>query len=284
MDLLNQIMESETQIKYNNLKIALTGMETVAVAFSAGVDSTFLLKAAFDALGKKAAGVFYDTVFQPSGEREMAIAIAKEIGIELIELEGFDIQNDAFRLNPENRCYFCKKKLFERILLESARRGYKTVVDGSNYDDLKDFRPGKKALLELGIRSPLQEAKLTKKEIRELSRAMGLPTWDKDALSCLATRIPFNEEVNLFKLRIIDQIESILRKSGFRNVRARLLKDTVSIEVDSSQVKLLSSEINKLPLFEIIQNTEYLNITVDQAGYRQGNLNPAGLSNNRVKE
>jgi pyridinium-3,5-biscarboxylic acid mononucleotide sulfurtransferase len=274
-------MESNIQEKYIKLKNTLTGMESVAVAFSGGVDSSLLLRAAFDALGKKAAGIFYDTVFQPSGEREMAIEIAKEIGIVLIELEGFDIQKDTFRLNPENRCYFCKKILFERILMESARLGYRTVIDGSNYDDLNDFRPGKKALLELGIRSPLQEVKLTKREIRELSRVIGLSTWDKDALSCLATRIPFNEEVNLFKLRIIDQTESILRKAGFRNVRARLLKDTVSIEVDPSQVELLSSEINKLTLWKIIQNTEYKQIIVDQAGYRQGNLNPVGYSVNK---
>jgi uncharacterized protein len=266
---VNDEIAAKQRILYFNLRRA----GRVAIAFSGGVDSTLLLRVAHDELGNDAIGIYCDSALQPSRERERIREIAGSTGAELIILEEFDLGEDVFRRNPENRCYLCKRLIFDRIIRVAKKHGFNTIADGSNADDRHDFRPGKKALLEMDVISPLQEAGLTKDEIRILSRHLGLPTWDKDALACLATRIPFHDEISPEKLRLIDGIEDLLVKRGYRNVRARLAGDRVSLEVRPDQVERLRSELLSLELEALIRNTSYIQIEIDPKGYRQGNMN-----------
>lgn len=176
-------MNNELKHKYELLKSYISQKETVAVAFSGGVDSTLLLKVSHDTLGKGALGIYCDSLLQPTREKEEVMSMAEKIGVTLIILKDLDISHEAFRKNPRNRCYLCKGLIFDHIIEEAGKYGVTHVFDGSNLDDLKDYRPGKKALAERGVISPLQEAGFTKKDVRQLSKELGLPTWDKDALA-----------------------------------------------------------------------------------------------------
>ena len=269
----NLIMNSDLKKKYEQLKNYISGKEGVAVAYSGGVDSSLLLKVSHDILGEKALGIYCDSILQPVREKAEVLSLAEKFGVNLIILEGVDISHEAFRNNPKNRCYLCKGLIFDRIINEAEKQGIACVFDGSNLDDLKDYRPGKKALNERGVISPLLEAGITKKEVRLLSKELGMPTWDKDALACLATRIPYNEEVTAEKLRLIDQIESLLVKEGFRNVRARLRGDAISIEVREDLISILKERISQFNLEDLIANTGFVRIIVDREGYQQGKMN-----------
>jgi uncharacterized protein len=268
-----EYLPKELRVKLELLKNLLLKQERLAVAFSGGVDSTLLLKVAFDVLGVNMIGVYSDSPLQAARERKDAIILAKEIGAELIVFKVNKLDHEAFRNNPANRCYLCKGLIFDEILKISRSKGFNTVADGSNHDDLSDYRPGVQALKERDIKSPLQEACLTKQEIRSISKYYGLPTWDKDALACLATRIPTGEIVNEQKLGMIDRAEEILVNKGFRNVRARHLGDTVRLEVRTDQVLRLSSN----PLFEEIvseiKNIGFLQVVINPNGYKQGSMN-----------
>jgi uncharacterized protein len=191
--------------KYEALQHILKEMGTVAVAYSGGVDSTFLLKVAYDVLKDNAVGILAVSPSFPSREYQRAVETAGLIGARLEIIHTNEMDNPDYTSNPVNRCYFCKSELFERIAEIAASGRYSNMVDGSNVDDLSDYRPGLKAVREKGVRSPLQEAGLTKSEIRELSRSLGLPTWDKDALACVSSRFPFGEKIELWKLKMVDQ-------------------------------------------------------------------------------
>jgi len=258
--------------KYQTLQNILKDMGSVAVAYSGGVDSTFLLKAAFDVLNNDAIGILAVSPSFPSREYQRAVETAEMIGARLEIIHTNEMDNPDYTSNPVNRCYFCKSELFERIAEIAASGKYRNMVDGSNMDDLSDYRPGLKAIREKGVRSPLQEAGLTKAEIRELSRSLGLPTWDKDALACLSSRFPFGEKIELWKLKMVDQAETYLSSLGFHNIRARHSGKSVKIEVDPSEVdRLLSPEI-RIPLLQFFKEIGYTTISVDLEGYQPGKL------------
>lgn len=258
--------------KYEALQHILKEMGTVAVAYSGGVDSTFLLKVAYDVLKDNAVGILAVSPSFPSREYQRAVETAGLIGARLEIIHTNEMDNPDYTSNPVNRCYFCKSELFERIAEIAASGRYHNMVDGSNVDDLSDYRPGLKAVREKGVRSPLQEAGLTKSEIRELSRSLGLPTWDKDALACLSSRFPFGEKIELWKLKMVDQAETYLSSLGFHNIRARHTGKSVKIEVDPSEVdRLLSPEI-RIPLVQYFREIGYTTISVDLEGYRSGKL------------
>lgn len=261
----------DTMQKYENLKAILTEMKEVVVAYSGGVDSAFLLKVAHDVLGDNAYGVLAISPTYPSREFEKAKETAAVIGARIKIIETNELEDEKFKNNPVNRCYFCKSELFTRIVAES--RQFKNFVDGSNFDDKGDYRPGMKALDEKGIRSPLQEAQLTKAEIRELSKMLGLPTWDKDALACLSSRFPYGENIDIEKLRVVDEIENFLYDLGFRNIRARHQKNTLKIEVQPSHIAKFFQDDVRTQVVNKAKGLGYKYVTVDLEGYRQGSMN-----------
>lgn len=263
----------DVQQKYEKLKAILSEMKEVVVAYSGGVDSAFLLKVAHDVLGENAYGVLAISPTYPSREFEKAKNTAAFIGARIKIIETHELEEEKFRTNPVNRCYFCKSELFEKIAEIAASNQYKNLVDGSNLDDKGDYRPGMKALSEKGIRSPLQEAELTKAEIRHLSQMLNLPTWNKDALACLSSRFPYGENIDLEKLRMVDAIENYLFDIGFRNIRARHKKNILKIEVSPDQIMKFFNDDVRTKVIDKARSIGYKYITIDLDGYRQGSLN-----------
>lgn len=272
-DIMLNKLSKNLKSKYNAVENILKEMGSVAVAFSGGVDSTLLLKIAKNVLSEKALAIYAESPLQPEREKHEVMNFADKLGVKLIGFQIDELQHDAFKSNPPNRCYYCKSLIFTKIEELAKKNNIEFVVDGSNHDDNSDFRPGARALKEIGVRSPLQEAGLTKEEIRELSRYLDLPTWDKDALACLATRIPYGEAVTEEKLRMIDRAEEVLINKGFRNVRARFYGDTVSVEVRNDQIKLFSDKSLYNQILTEIKSIGFSKMNIDPKGYRQGSLN-----------
>lgn len=243
-------------------------MDRVAVAFSGGADSAFLLRAMRDALGPgNVLAVTVRSEFSTSSEMRDAALLARALGIKHVVIRTNLLSDPKIMANTPLRCYYCKKKIFSLIKKEALKRGYRIVVDASNTDDRKDYRPGRLALKELGILSPLEDAGMTKARIRALSKKAGLPTWDKPANACLATRIPYGEAITPAKLRMIDAAEAILRKdAGLGLVRVRCYGDIARIEVPRSDIKKL---IKAVPgVAEKISRLGFKHVTVDLGGYR----------------
>jgi pyridinium-3,5-biscarboxylic acid mononucleotide sulfurtransferase len=256
------------------LKSRLAGLDRVAVAFSGGVDSTFLLAVAKDVLGKdRVLAVTAVSEIHPKGEIGDAKRLARMIGVRHLLVDSGDMKDEAFLTNPPERCYACKTRVFSALRALAAEHGMKAVVDGTNADDSADFRPGRRALKELGIVSPLQEAGLTKREIRALSQKRGLPTWNRPALACLATRIPYGTRITPALLKRIDAGETALRGMGFIQVRVRDHGDLARIEIAPGEM----NRIRKPGLFpKIVKRFKaagYRYVTLDLEGYRAGSLN-----------
>jgi uncharacterized protein len=263
-----------TADKLEKLKGILRDMEKAVVAYSGGVDSAFLLKVAVDTLGTDhVMAILAISPTYPSREYNRALETASSIGAKIEIIHTKEADDPRFKNNPVDRCYFCKHELFTRIAEYIAAGDFKNMVDGSNMDDLSDHRPGKKALKEKEIRSPLQEAGLSKLEIRHLSRQLGLPTWNKDALACLSSRFPYGENIDLKKLQMVDAAENFLSDLGFKNIRARHEKDSIRIEVSPSQIKLFTDDILRLKVLTKMKELGYHYVSLDLEGYRQGSLN-----------
>ncbi len=259
--------------KLGALKTLLHGYGSAAVAFSGGVDSTFLLKTAADVLGDRAVAVTAAPPFVPGRELSEAAAFCLDHQIRQIVLPADAFSLEEARRNPPDRCYRCKRELFSRMREKAHEEGFPTVAEGSNADDLLDYRPGMRALRELGIQSPLLEVGLGKAEIRELSREMGLPTWDKPSFACLASRFPVGEEISDEKLRMIDRSEQFLLDCGFRQFRVRLHGSLARIELMPEELEKSAEPDLRRRITEALQAYGFRYVTLDLTGYRTGSMN-----------
>ena len=259
----------ELNTKLATLRERIRSVESCAVAFSGGVDSTFVLEVAQQVLGDRAVGVTALSESLPSGELEAAQDLARRIGARHVVLRTFETQDENYLANTANRCYFCKTEMYVRISDFARDEQLAAVLDGLNQDDLQDRRPGRAAAIERGVISPLVDAGLTKEDIRILSREMGLPTWDKPALACLSSRIPHGTPISLRALTQVDRAETFLRKLGVRQVRVRHHGDMARIEVEPNDfplMRLKESEINAH-----LNALGFAEVVLDPAGYRGGN-------------
>ncbi|MFC1704085.1 ATP-dependent sacrificial sulfur transferase LarE [Candidatus Omnitrophota bacterium] len=258
-------MAKTTLDKFNTLKKILSKMESIVIAYSGGVDSSLLLKVANDVLSDRALAVTAESETYAKGEFRQAKKIAKKINARQVIIKTDELKDSRFASNPMNHCYYCKKELFGRLKKIARKQGIAHVIDGSNADDRKDFRPGRKAKAELGVRSPLQEAGLTKKDIRMISKKLGLAIWDKPNVACLASRFPFGMEITKKNLRTVEKGETILHNLGIRQVRIRHYGNVARIEVAPKELSRLFSLRSKV--VEKLKKLGYNYITLDLEGY-----------------
>jgi uncharacterized protein len=259
--------------KHLCLEKQLKKASRAAIAFSGGVDSTFLLASAVEALGKEnVLAITAVSPYIPQWEIDEAIAYAHQLGVNHVKLEmGID---DTIRSNPEDRCYWCKKSIFNQIILKAKSLGFERVMDGTNFDDLDDYRPGLKALKELDIVSPLMECEITKNQIREWSKAKRLPTWNKPAYACLLTRIPHGTTVTVEAIRQIEAAENILFEMGLYQIRVRSHGDLARIELGEKEWQHVIKHHLFSDIHQRIQETGYNYVTLDLGGYKMGSFNP----------
>ena len=266
-------MSAEIRAKYEKLKQILGEMGKALVAFSGGVDSSLLLKTAQDVLGGGILAVIASSATYPEEEQQEAVKLAEFWGVRYRIIHTDELDNPEFVKNPPTRCYFCKNELFSRLKEMAEAEGIPYVCDGANKEDLGDFRPGSEAAKELGIRSPLQEAGLVKAEIREISKWLGLSTWNKPSLACLSSRFPYGTEIDLDSLKQIAQAEAYLRSQGFKQVRVRHHGQIARIEVESEEIERLLDPDFRRTLAVRLKSYGYSYVTVDLEGYRTGSMN-----------
>ncbi len=269
-------------VKYENLKQLIEGMGKTLIAYSGGVDSTFLAKAAYDALGRDAVAVTALSPTYPATELEEAKVYAAEIGIEHRLIETHELEKEEYAVNNPDRCFHCKKELFTEMQLIAQDEGFDTIVYGGIMDDLGDHRPGMEAADLLNARAPLLEAELQKQEIRQLSRELGLPTWNKPGGACLASRIPYGMRVTLEKLRQVDQAEHFLHKLGFRLVRVRHHGDIARIEAPPEDLARLFADDAHTRIVDALKAIGFKYVALDMEGYRTGSLNETLANHNIV--
>lgn len=265
----------EARGKLEKLEKLVREMGSVAVAFSGGVDSNFLLKVCVDLLGDNAVGVTATSPTYPEYEFLEAKDLAASFGCRHIIMESNELEIPGFSENSLERCYFCKSELFSLLADEAKELGLAVLADGTNCDDLNDFRPGRKASEETGVRSPLVEAGMNKEDIRQLSREFGLRTWNKPAFACLSSRFPYGTDITLDRVKRVDSCENILRRFSFSQFRVRYHDDVARIEVGEVDFdRLLSEEVRKV-VVSGFKEQGFKYVSLDMEGYRTGSMNEA---------
>ena len=260
--------------KLSALTQILEGYGKVAVAFSGGVDSSFLLAVAKEALGSQnAIAITVSSDLSPRFETQNAQWFCEDLGVSQLVVDADPLANDAVRGNQADRCYHCKRGIFGAALDAAKAAGFDVLVDGTNMDDASDYRPGEQAVAELGVASPLREAQMTKHDIRELSRAMGLVTWDDPSCACLATRVPYGTPLDAGMLKRIDEAEDYLRKLDFEEVRVRVHGDVARIEVGRTQIARLAEPATRMDVTAALKGLGFKYICVDLEGFRTGSMN-----------
>ena len=263
------------EAKAAHLRRILSDCESVLVAFSGGVDSAYLAVTAAQVLGDRALAVTAESPSYPDAHRQLALRVARDFALSHETVQTDELDRPEYRANPANRCYYCKDELFEHLAKVAQDRGLRVIVDGNNADDRGDYRPGRQAARERGVRSPLDEAGLTKTEIRELSRLQGMETWDEPASACLSSRIPYGHEVTDEKLRQIERAETVLRDLGFRVFRVRHHDEMARLEIARSEMaRALEPDVNAT-IVSALKELGFQYVSLDLQGYRLGSLNEA---------
>lgn len=267
-------MNRDRNQKLDSLKEILKKMGSVVVAYSGGVDSSLLVKVAVDTLGKKnVLAVTARSQTYPETEYKEAKDLARKLGANHLTIWTDELKNKNFQNNPLNRCFYCKDELFTKLNSLAKEKGFNFVLDGANYDDRLDYRPGSQAAQKLGVRSPLKEAKLTKQDICNSAKKLGLPNWNKPAQACLASRIPYHSKISPLKLQKIEEGEKFLRKLGFHQARLRYHQEIARIEVGKDEISKFFSQEIRHKVIKLLRNLGFKYITLDLEGYRTGSMN-----------
>jgi len=268
-----EVLDAETQAKYDHLQTILRDMESVLIAYSGGVDSALLLKVAHDVLGERAIGAIASSDAYAPEETQEAIAIAAQMGVSLLTLETHELEDERYIKNDVQRCYFCKTELFTQLEPLAKQHNVRFIAYGVNKDDDGDFRPGQRAAREFGVRGPLKEADLGKREIRAIARMLNVPVWDKPAMACFSSRIPYGSKVDVASLQMVYKAEKFLRELGFHQLRVRHHDKIARIEVERSEIARLVEEEMSRTVTDGLRKIGYSYVTVDLLGFRSGSMN-----------